>query len=216
MSRRYQRKQPKPRIGKIGRPTKLSEETIWKFCEIIADGNYIKVAASALNISIHTVTRWLWNGKKDTIANRDTIFAKFFMAVQEAHTEAERRALRIIRDAMNSFDQDTAVDTAKWYLQHRYPDRWGRRTSKVQLVTPKDQPLQHNVTFDVAAKEALKGLSDEELEILEKARRKIDDVVSNGVSVNGQQLKTAGRDQDDLFDDDPDADFFAEWDEPSR
>lgn len=117
----------------MGRQCKLTPETQQKIVNAIAEGNYLETAAALGGISCTTFFRWLQEGEQAAAgAKRD-----FWEAVKKAEAEAE--ALRVSR--INKAGRDGNWQADAWYLERRYPDRWGKR---VQEVTGKDGgPLEY-------------------------------------------------------------------------
>lgn len=110
---------PKPR----GRPTLFNAEVAGKIVASARDGNYRSIAARAAGVSPGTLCAWLKKGKSETAGP----YADFLKSLIEAEALAEIDTLEIIQKAAKA---DPA--NARWFLERRYPDRWGRNTADVR------------------------------------------------------------------------------------
>ena len=131
----------------MARQCKLTPETQEKIVSAIAEGNYLETAAAIGGVSATTFFRWLQEGEQATAGlKRD-----FWEAVKKAEAEAE--ALRVSRISKAGKDGNWQADA--WYLERRYPERWGKRIQ--QEITGKDGgPMQHE--------HSVRELTDSELE----------------------------------------------------
>lgn len=107
----------------MGRPTKLTPEVQDRILQAIRAGNYRETAARYGGISPATFYRWLERGER---ARRGP-FREFREAVERAESEAEVRYVAIVAKAATD-----DVRAAQWWLEHRFPERWGRRQVDVQ------------------------------------------------------------------------------------
>lgn len=128
---------------------KLTPELIGKIARDVGEGNYINTVCQAYGISKTTYYDWRKKGQ----AGRSKLHKEFYEATEKAVALSEQRYVGVIKDAA----RDGTWTAAAWWLERRYPERWGKR-DKVD-VTSGGKPLQ---TLD------LKSLSDEEINILEK------------------------------------------------
>jgi len=99
--------------------SKLTEDLISRIVPIIEEGNFAEVAYSSVGIGKTTFYRWLSLGEKATTG----VYRDFWNAIKKAEAIAETRYLGVIRDAANSGNWTAAA----WYLERRYPDRWGKK-----------------------------------------------------------------------------------------
>jgi hypothetical protein len=97
-----------------GRPTKLSAELQARLCEAIRSGNYRETAAQWAGVSPETLSRWMHR--------KGARYDAFRRAVLEAERAAEIRAVALV---MKAAADDPAH--ARWWLERKFPDRWGRR-----------------------------------------------------------------------------------------
>ncbi len=102
-----------------GRPTKLTPATQAKIVQAIVGGNDITVAAAYAGISKQTFYTWLERGRKAKTGP----FADFVDAIEKAQADAEARNVALIAKAA----QDGTWTAAAWWLERKYPERWGRK-----------------------------------------------------------------------------------------
>ena len=103
----------------MARPTKLTPAIAAKLVLAIRVGNYASVAAKSVGIDQSTYYDWLAKGREDKAP-----YAEFAVAIQKAEAEAEAATVARIQLA------EAAPNTwqaAAWWLERRFPDRWGRR-----------------------------------------------------------------------------------------
>lgn len=99
---------------------KLNEKLIEEAAKLIKSGNYASVVCKYFGIDESTWYRWLEKGER--IKNENNIYRKFFNAIKKAEATAEGRNVAIIQDAAQ-----TTWQAAAWYLERKYPDRWGKK-----------------------------------------------------------------------------------------
>jgi len=92
-------------------PNKRTPERRERILELLRAGNYMETAAACAGISKDTLYKWL---------SADADFAD---AVKEAQAAAE--ALHISNIAKAAFDG--TWQASAWYLERKYPDRFGRQ-----------------------------------------------------------------------------------------
>lgn len=106
-----------------GRPSKLTPETQQKIVQAVASGNYLETAAAYGGITYTTFNNWMNRG--ESRERKDYI--EFFEAVKKAEADAE--VLRVARISKAANEGNWQADA--WYLERRYPNRWGKRVSEV-------------------------------------------------------------------------------------
>jgi hypothetical protein len=117
----------------MARQSKLTPETQKKIVDAIAEGNYLETAAAIGGVTYTTLNNWMKKGEQASSG----AYVEFLEAVKKAEAEAE--ALRVSR--INRAGRAGNWQADAWYLERRYPDRWGKR---VQEVTGKDGgPLEY-------------------------------------------------------------------------
>lgn len=104
----------------MGRPSKLTPESAKKIVDAIAAGNYLEVAAAHGGVVYSTLNEWMKKGERATTGD----YREFYESVKRAEADAEM--LRIARISKAGSEGNWTADA--WYLERRYPDRWGRRT----------------------------------------------------------------------------------------
>ncbi len=132
----------KPAKRKPGRPTKFSAAVSAKIVAFIMAGNYLEAAAAAAGVCKATVYDWLKKGapgnkKKDPKG----IYREFSDAVEKAGGAAEVVAVGQIVQA-----GETAWQARAWWLERRFPARWGR----VEYREEGKDEIRRRTTEDVA------------------------------------------------------------------
>lgn len=136
----------------MGRRTKLTPELIENAAKLIAGGNYASTVFQMLGIGESTWYEWLQRGREGA---RKSIYTEFAEAIKKAESAAELRAVSGIMAAGRR--NWTAY---AWYLERKFPDRWGLKTKVQQEISgPDGKPVQMELD--------LTRLSDEELRALE-------------------------------------------------
>jgi hypothetical protein len=105
-------------MAKRGRKTKLTPEIERKLTSAIAAGNYHEVACSLAGISTSTFYSWMKKGEQAKSGQ----FLDFREAIKKAEAIAEAKRIQMITEA-----SETNWQAAAWYLERRYPDRWGKQ-----------------------------------------------------------------------------------------
>ena len=132
------------RNGKLGRPTKFTEETRKKILWALRLGNYRKTSAEYAGISERTLGDWLYKGSEE----KNGEYADFCNDVLEAERAAEVRALGVIQQAA-SRDWKAAA----WFLERKFP---GRYCVRAAVFLAKRLDIDDPVDLD--------ALSDDELD----------------------------------------------------
>lgn len=118
--------------SKGGRPTKFNAEIADDIVKFLAGGGYIETAAAACGIHKDTLYAWLKQGARAESGPK----RRFSDAVQKALAEAEIRA-----SAQIQLHGKKEWQAYAWYLERRYPDRWGRR--RLEVTGPDGGAVQH-------------------------------------------------------------------------
>ena len=116
-----------------GAKGKLTKELIEKAADIIARGNYYKVAIDILGIDKGTWYEWMRQGEIDANKGVNSLKAEFFNSIKKAEATAIDRNLSIIQKAAMEGNWQASA----WYLERKYPEQWGKRDN-VNLTTDKD------------------------------------------------------------------------------
>jgi hypothetical protein len=89
-----------------------------RICELIRQGNYSGTAALLSGVGSRTFYRWMAQGRKA----KSGAFRQFWQAIKKAEAEAECAFVAGIHRASK-----TTWQAAAWWLERRYPLRWGKR-----------------------------------------------------------------------------------------
>jgi len=99
--------------------------------DAIRGGNYANVAAQYAGIGESTYYEWLQRGREG-----ESPFAEFAEAIKEAEAQAEVRNMALIQQAA----QAGTWQASAWYLERRYPSRYGRR-ERLEHSGPEGGPI---------------------------------------------------------------------------
>lgn len=98
---------------------KLTDEITEKVCSALRAGNYFDAACKYAGITERTGYNWLAKGR----AAKSGQHFQFVQAVEKASGDAEVGTLAVLKQAMPKSWQ-----AAAWWLERRFPKKWGRRT----------------------------------------------------------------------------------------
>lgn len=192
MKRKAQKKKSKatvsPKIkGKHpgGRPTKFEPVLAKKIVDAIKAGGYVETAVAFVGIRKDTFYNWLRRGADE----KSGPFKDFSDAVGQAISESEMRYVAMVARAANGYDvvkertvieigQDNKprstttttekthefnVQAAEWWLERRFPRRWGRMERAEISEAPegtRDEPIAtlKRETIDIYAPDRLARL----------------------------------------------------------
>ena len=107
----------------MGRPTKLTPQVQAKIVSALQAGNYFDTACGYAGITKQTGYNWMAKGAD---ANSGKFF-DFFNAVEKASADAEVGTVAVIKKVMPETWQ-----AAAWWLERRFPAKWGRRVQEHQ------------------------------------------------------------------------------------
>lgn len=113
------------------RRSKLTPEKQSELFTLIAGGNTNESAAALAGISSSTFYDWKARGEKAKSGK----YREFYETIKRAEALAEAKRIEIIRNAMEGkgkFDQPNWT-AAAWYLERRWPERWGRRKVEAEV-----------------------------------------------------------------------------------
>lgn len=108
----------------MGRPTKLTPEVQQRIVEALLSGLYVEDAVILGGIAEDTYYEWVKRGKTG-----EEPFASFSEAVESAGVVSSSQALVTVRAGGMGW-QGSA-----WFLERRYPAKWGRRDPDHGLKT---------------------------------------------------------------------------------
>jgi len=117
----------------MGRPTKLTDDTIQKLETTIAAGNYYEAACRFAGISYTLFREWIKAGQevrdgKRKRTQKNLKFLEFLEVMERAGAKAEIRMV-----ANWQMHVPTNWQAARDFLERRYPERWGKK-SRVESI----------------------------------------------------------------------------------
>jgi transposase-like protein len=122
----------------MGRPTKLTKARRAGIVSMIAAGSYAEVAARANGVGPSTYYAWMKRGEDAEVDDTgkpldfdDERYVEFREAVKEAEAKAEVLAVGRIQQAAAGGTWQASA----WYLERKYPDRWGRKDHVRQEIS---------------------------------------------------------------------------------
>lgn len=104
-----------PKKDGRGRPSKFTQAVRDKILEAIRWGNYRPVAAAYAGIGHRTLNTWLAQGAKE----ESGAYFTFRQDLLAAENEAEINAVKAVL-------QDPDVKHKQWFLERKFPERWGK------------------------------------------------------------------------------------------
>ena len=115
----------------MARPTRCTPAVTQRVADAIRGGNYANVAAQYAGIGERTFHKWM-----ERAAAGDEPYVQFRQAVKEAEAIAEVRNMALIQQAA----QAGTWQASAWYLERRYPSRYGRR-ERLEHSGPEGGPI---------------------------------------------------------------------------
>jgi transposase len=138
---------------KRGRPTKLTKDVHDTIVALVRAGNYLETAALSCGVDVVTVRNWMREGKR----NKSGVRHDFFSAVRAASASAQV-------DDMSTIAMAASADwrAAAWRLEHRWPQKYARKTTKHEVTGKGGGPVlvtksADEMTDDELAAIAMKG-----------------------------------------------------------
>lgn len=117
----------------MSRTTILSEVIQNAMVEAIEAGNYASTAAESVGIGESTHYRWMKQGEEGIEPYRG-----YWEAIKKAEAQAEMSAVQNIQT--HAAENWTA---SAWYLERKFPDKWGRKDKLTQEISGKDgKPIE--------------------------------------------------------------------------
>lgn len=142
-------KKPSAEPRPPGRPTKCTPETVAKVCGFIRDGLWAEQSACLAGINQATYHRWVEQGSEGIEP-----YAAFREALKKAEAEAEKNAVDTVR--MGAVGNEAVNwQSAAWYLERRYPARYGKRDPQRQELAELERKLKQIEIETAEAKLAL-------------------------------------------------------------
>ena len=117
----------------MARTTILNQLIQSVMVEAIEGGNYATTAAEAAGIGKSTHYEWMEKGEQGIEP-----YAEYADAIKKAEAIAESNAVKVIKAA--SLENWTS---GSWYLERKFPDKWGRKDKLTQEISGKDgKPIE--------------------------------------------------------------------------
>ncbi len=110
-------------VNRGGRPTHLTDAIIAKAGELARAGNYFEAIFTYLDIPKSTAYDWLSWGQK----GRDP-YCRFSDALEKGWATAEVRLAAQVQQHGQE-DKPGQWTALAWFLERRFPDRWGKKQS---------------------------------------------------------------------------------------
>lgn len=110
----------------MARPTKLDADRQARIREALALGVSIEAAAAHAGLSAACVHEWMARGRKG-----ERLYAEFLEAATRARDAAEVRFAAVVAKAA----KEGSESAARWWLERRRPETWGRKDADVQVTT---------------------------------------------------------------------------------
>lgn len=110
----------------MARPTKLDADRQAKVCEALALGVSWAAAAAHAGLSERCVMDWCERGRRG-----EKPFAQFLQDATRARDAAEVRYAAVVAKAA----KEGSESAARWWLERRRPETWGRKDADVQVTT---------------------------------------------------------------------------------
>lgn len=114
----------------LQRPRALTIDVQRKIIELLAAGNYLQVACEASGLTYDCFRHWQKRWEQDDPIAQE--FADFFKAIKVAVSHGECKALGDVRHGQQGWQ------SAAWFLERRFPNRWGKQERAPIPPPPKD------------------------------------------------------------------------------
>lgn len=153
-----------------GRPSLFTPELQRLILTALRAGNYMNTVADAVGIGVATIHEWIARGEgRDPDRPQTPEFAEFAAEVKKALSLGEIAAIDRLQKAArgNVLRERTTVKRGNetettekyyppvwqadaWFLERRYPDRWGRR-ERHEVVSPGSDRLEVGMTAGLSS-----------------------------------------------------------------
>lgn len=144
----------------MARKMKLTKQLIDEAEKWIKAGNYNTTVCKYLGIHESTWYKWLQEGEHA----KSGIKREFFERIKKAESHSEMRSVQMIQKA-----GEQSWQALGWYLERKFPDRWGKKDQTRLEHTGKDGEA---IKTETNQQIDLSNLSDEELKDLENIIKK--------------------------------------------
>lgn len=106
---------------------------------LVADGNYLEVAAKAADVSPRTVQVWLAKGQGESEGPHHDFRRAILRAIAVAET---KHVATIVAAAMKD------PKWAAWYLSHKHPERWSESREDVNKMKKEMEQFKKEMGLD--------------------------------------------------------------------
>jgi hypothetical protein len=122
-----------------GRTARLTQRIQEIICEVIAKGNYQRVAAQAAGISEETLQKWRQRGRRGIEP-----YATLERAIEQTDRDCESALVAKVIAATSADWRAAAL-----MLERKYPERWSRWRERAAFESPSGDGVsfQINITF---------------------------------------------------------------------
>ena len=147
---------------KPGRRSKLTPERQRLICKALREGHFIETACQLGGIDKSTFFRWVEQGERQPSGEK----SEFCDAVKKAMADAERKAV----DQVHKAARDGTWQAAAWFLERRYPGRWGRRVTVSDTTERQLDQLQAKLR-DMGGEQLLRAFEKAIKDVTEEQQR---------------------------------------------
>lgn len=140
----------------MARRTKLTPETQEKIINALQAGNYFGASCEYAGITERTGYNWLARGREELEYREnprvkegterwktEEIYVQFFHAVSRASASVEVGTIAKIKQ-----QGDDDWRALAWFMEHRYPDKWGRKVQKTDIGNAGGKPFEVAHTWE--------------------------------------------------------------------
>lgn len=113
-----------------GRQPKISQAVVDSIIAMIAAGNFRSHACKRVGIHLATLKRWLKMGREQAEQYPDSLYVQLRDRLLVAETAVESALVKTI--VVVGMTED--VKHAEWYLERKYPQRWGRYRGELKQL----------------------------------------------------------------------------------
>jgi hypothetical protein len=104
-------------------------------------GNFRESACARARVDDSTLRRWLERGAEELEKTPDDLelgdYAQFYVDVIEAEATAEHAMTGLVLTSGETED-------VRWFLERRYPKRFGKLATRLELSGPEGKPIEVN------------------------------------------------------------------------
>jgi hypothetical protein len=131
--------EPQVKRGRPGRTVGLTPRIQEIICEVIAAGNYQKLAAQAAGISQETLQKWRQRGRRDIEP-----YATLERAIEQADRDCESA---LVAKVMAATSDDWRA--AALMLERKYPERWSRWRERAAFESASGEGVSFQIIINL-------------------------------------------------------------------